>query len=75
MSNYYIYVVLTASVEGYGLNAKWDYQAQIMVITVMVIYYLFCVWQCARGISLFNPSNIPQVDIYNLYYNNLRVNE
>lgn len=48
------------------LDAKSDYQAQIMVITIMIIYYLLCAWQCARCISSFNPPNITWVDIYNL---------
>lgn len=66
MSNFYIDVILIASV------CQTDCQAQIMVIIIMVIYCLFCAWQCARCITSFNPSNIPWVDIYNLYYNNLR---
>lgn len=58
------------------LFAKSACQTRIMVITIMVIYYLFCDWQYSRCISSFNLSNISWVDIYNLNYSNLRrVNE
>ena len=69
MSTSDIYVILAASVEK---TAKSDCWAQIMVVTIMVTYYLFGAWQCSRCISSFNLLSTSGVDIYNLYYNNLR---